>query len=288
MNKAIGKGAEEIEGLNVSLSSSLAASALKNRHFLPYRGEFDPKQQIIYGKKERKVFAKMRSAIVLPLVAGDKKLGTLTLTSAASSAYGEEVRTTLQVMTNQLGMVLQNARMVKRLEEMATTDGLTGLANHRIFQEELDKKLASANRFNKELSVILCDVDKFKNVNDRYGHPTGDIVLKGLADTLMRCIVRDTDMPARYGGEEFVILCEGTSTDGAVKLAERIRKDLESQVFHSEQGDFQITISMGVATYPFHARTREDLVERADAALYEAKEGGRNQVRIWNKGGVKA
>ncbi|MCP4605082.1 MAG: diguanylate cyclase [Proteobacteria bacterium] len=288
VDKATGKGTEEIEGLKVSPSSSLAAAALKNRHFLPYRGEFDPKQQIIFGKKERKAFAKIRSAIVLPLVASDEPLGTLTLASRTASAYGEEVRTTLQVMTNQLGTALQNARMVKRLEEMATTDGLTNLANHRVFQEELDKKIASANRFHKELSVVLCDVDKFKDVNDKYGHPVGDTVLKGLADTLRRSVVRDTDLPARYGGEEFVVLCEGTSTDGAVKLAERIRKDLENQVFRTDKSEFNVTISMGVATFPFHARTREDLVERADAALYMAKESGRNQVQIWSKGMDKA
>ncbi len=285
--RARGVGAEDIEGRRVSAGSGLAAAALKNRHFLPYRGELDPKQQIVFGKKEQKHFAKMRSAMVLPLIAGDKPLGTLTLASVEPSAYGEDVRTTLQVMTNQLGTALQNARMVKRLEEMATTDGLTGLANHRVFQEELEKKLASANRFHKELSVILCDVDKFKAVNDTYGHPVGDIVLKGLAETLRNNVVRDTDLPARYGGEEFVILCEGTSTNGAVKLAERIRKDLEKQVFHSDQGELGVTISMGVATFPVHARTREDLVERADAALYTAKEGGRNQVRTWSKGACK-
>ncbi|MCP4675669.1 MAG: diguanylate cyclase [Deltaproteobacteria bacterium] len=284
VHKAVGSGAEEIEGIRVSSRSGLAAAALKNRHFLPYRGEFDAKQQIVFGKKEQKVFSKMRSAMVLPLVAGDTPLGTLVLAAATPAAYGEDVRTTLQVMINQLGTALQNARMVKRLEEMATTDALTSLANRRVFFEELEKKFASASRFRKELSIILCDVDHFKGVNDKYGHPVGDVVLKGFGDTLRRNVVRDTDMPARYGGEEFVVLCEGTSVVGATKLAERIRKDLESQVFHTEQGDLQVTISMGVATFPAHALSHEDLVERADAALYTAKESGRNQVCTWRKG----
>jgi two-component system cell cycle response regulator len=166
---------------------------------------------------------------------------------------------------------------------MATTDGLTGLANHRIFQEELEKKLASATRFNKELSVVLCDLDHFKQVNDTHGHPVGDVVIKGLAETLKRNVVRDTDLAARYGGEEFVIVCEGTSTQGAVQLAERIRKDMEQQTFHTEQGEFHVTLSMGVASYPSHAHTRENLVERADAALYMAKENGRNKVCTWSK-----
>jgi diguanylate cyclase (GGDEF)-like protein len=288
VRKALGHRAEELEGIRLSGNSTLASAALKNRHYLPYRGDLEPKQQIVFSKKTQRIFSKMCSAMVLPLGAQGEALGTLTLASSSPSAYGEDVRTTLQVMTHQLGTALQNARMVKRLEELATTDGLTGLPNHRVFQEELDKKLASAIRFNKELSVILCDVDKFKNVNDTYGHPVGDMVLRGLSENLKRNVVRDTDLPARYGGEEFIVLCEGTSTDGAFKLAERIREDLQAQVFHSEQGDFRVTISMGIATFPAHAHSRETIVERADAALYTAKEGGRNQVRVWKKGLEKA
>ncbi len=281
--EARGSGAEALKGVSFGKHTGLVGSALKTKHFLPYRGEFDPRQQVIFTKKMQRPFLGMQSALVLPLISNDEPLGALVLAAESPSVFGEEVRTTLQVMTNQLATVLLNARMVRKLEMMATTDGLTSLANHRIFQEELDKKLASANRFQKELSIILCDVDKFKGVNDKYGHPVGDTVLVGVAQTLKRNVVRDTDLPARYGGEEFVVLCEGTSTDGAVKLAERIRQDLEKQVFHTDQGELSVTISMGVATFPTHARKKEDLVERADAALYCAKEGGRNQVRVWSK-----
>ncbi len=284
VQKAVGDRAEEIEGISPAAGNSLVSAALKNMHFLPYRGDLDPKQQIVFSKKSQKVFSKMNSAMVLPLISGDKPLGTLTLAACEPSVFNEEVRTTLQVMTNQLGASLLNARMVRRLQEMATIDGLTGLSNRRVFEEEMDKKLASCQRFNKELSVVFCDVDKFKNVNDTYGHAVGDVVLAGLGETLIRNVVRETDLPARYGGEEFVILCEGTETDGAVKLAERIREDLESQVFHSEQGEFRVTISMGVATFPIHAHNKDVLVERADTALYAAKEGGRNQVRVWKNG----
>ncbi|MBW2459833.1 MAG: GGDEF domain-containing protein, partial [Deltaproteobacteria bacterium] len=283
IRQAVGESADEFDGLVVERGAGLAESALKNRHFLPYRGDFDPKQQMIFDRRAERPFAKMKSALVLPLIASDRPLGVLALTSRAAKAYGEEVRTTLQVMTNQLGTALANARMVKRLEELATTDGLTGLANHRVFQEELDKKFASASRFRKELSVILCDLDKFKDVNDTYGHPVGDQVIRGLAESLRRNVVRDTDLPARYGGEEFVIICEGTSTDGATKLGERIRKDLEAQTFASDKGELKVTISMGVATFPHHAHSRQDLIERADVALYAAKDGGRNQVRVWSK-----
>jgi diguanylate cyclase (GGDEF)-like protein len=281
--EASGSETDGLVGTSFAKTSNLVTAAVKTRHFLPYRGEFDPGQQIIFSKKTQRTFSKMRSALVLPLMSSDEPIGSLVLTSTTPSAFGEEVRTTLQVMTNQLTQALVNARMVRKLETMATTDGLTGLPNHRVFQEELDKKLATANRFQKELSVILCDVDKFKDVNDRYGHPVGDTVLISVGKTLRRNLVRDTDLPARYGGEEFAVVCEGTSTHGAVKLAERIRQDLEQQVFHTDQGELRVTISMGVATFPTHAGDKKNLIDRADSALYTAKESGRNQVRIWTK-----
>ncbi len=278
----VGQRIEGLVGTRVSDKSTLAAQALKTLHYLPYRGEFTPTQQVLFSKKTQRYFSRMRSCMVLPLTAGEKPLGTLTLAAASPRRFDEEVRTTLQVMTNQLGPVLENAKMYQRLKEMATTDGLTGLPNHRVFQEELDKKLASATRFNNELSIIFCDVDKFKRVNDTYGHPVGDMVLRGLAAILRRNVVRDTDLPARYGGEEFAVVCEGTDTDGAFKLAERIRKDLEREVFQAEQGALRVTISMGISTYPQHGSDKETLLERADIALYAAKEGGRNQVLTWN------
>jgi diguanylate cyclase (GGDEF)-like protein len=281
--EAVGKRSDELAGEKVSTKGSLAAAALKNRHYLPYRGDFDARVQILLSKKTQGTFARMRSVVVLPLISGETSIGTMILVCQQASVFDDEVRCTLQVMTNQLGTVLENAAMYQKLKELATTDGLTGLPNHRIFQEELDKKLASAARIGAKLSVIFCDVDKFKNVNDTFGHPVGDLVLKGLAKILKRDVVRDTDLAARYGGEEFAIICEGTDTDGAFKLAERIRKDLEKELFETDQGKLKVTISMGIATYPIHGKKKEELVERADTALYAAKEGGRNQVRTWTR-----
>jgi two-component system cell cycle response regulator len=282
--EAAGPKSEGLVGVVVSATESLASAALKNRHYLPYRGELDPKQQILLSRPSQRIFAKMQSAMVLPLTSGEASIGTLILTSEEEGVFDEEVRTTLQVMTNQLGAVIENARMYQKLKELATTDGLTGLPNHRIFQESLDKKLASSARFGNHLSVIFCDVDRFKHVNDSFGHPVGDLVLKRLSSILKKEVVRDTDLPSRYGGEEFAIICEGTGTEGAVHLAERIRKEFEKEVFQTDKGKLQVTISMGIATYPIHARGKKELIELADTALYAAKESGRNQVRAWKKG----
>ncbi|MCU0661965.1 MAG: diguanylate cyclase [Myxococcota bacterium] len=281
---ASGDGHELLEGASFKSGGSLAVAALKTRHYLPHRGELDPKQQTVLSKETQKAFARMRSAMVMPILHGDTPLGVLVLASLAKNTYGDEVRTTLQVMVNQLGTTMQNAKMVQRLEQLATIDGLTGLANRRVFGEEIEKQLASASRFGREMSLVVCDIDKFKAVNDTHGHAAGDIVLRGFGEVLRRNVVRDTDLAARFGGEEFVIVCEGTGTAGAMRLAERIRMDLESQVFQLPAGELKVTVSMGVATFPVHGRTREELFERADAALYSAKHGGRNQVRAFVAG----
>jgi two-component system, cell cycle response regulator len=276
--EATGPKSERLVGVIVSVTESLAAAALKNKHYLPYRGELDPQKQTLLSKSSQGIFANMHSAMVLPLTSGDISIGTLILASSQYNVFDDEIRTTLQVMTNQLSTVIENARMYQKLEELATTDGLTGLPNHRIFQEVLDRKLASSVRFGNKLSVIFCDLDHFKSVNDIYGHQMGDLVLKRLSSILRKEVARDTDLPARYGGEEFAIICEGTDTEGAVNLAERIRRDLEEEVFHTDHGMLKVTISMGIATCPVHARKKEELIKRADAALYAAKEGGRNRI----------
>jgi len=166
---------------------------------------------------------------------------------------------------------------VRRLEELATTDGLTGCLNKRVFLDELEKKRRSAERFGRKISLLMTDIDHFKSVNDTYGHATGDVVLKRLGE-ILRGLKRDTDTVARFGGEEFCVLCEETDMRGAVQLGHRIREALEAEVFHTELGKLKVTLSVGVATYPKDASDSPSLFEAADKALYAAKHGGRNQV----------
>ena len=182
-------------------------------------------------------------------------------------------------LANQLAVSLSNAQAVKRLEEMATTDGLTGCLNKRAFLEELDRKLRSATRFGRQLSLIVTDIDHFKSVNDTYGHATGDVVIKELG-ALLRRVKRETDIVARFGGEEFCVLCEETDTEGARLLAERVREELGGTTFQTELGELRVTASLGVATYPEHADDGGGLFEASDKALYAAKHGGRNQVCV--------
>ena len=275
VRKAIGDGAENVANLSFRDNTSLTAMAVKNRHYLPYRGEFDPGSQVVYTRKAS--LLGMQSLLILPLVVRDLAIGTLALAARRRDAFGTQVRPTLAALSNQLAVALQNADSVRRLEELATTDGLTGCFNKRYFGEQLKAKLSAAERFSRQLSLVIADIDHFKVVNDTYGHATGDVVIRELGQVLGR-LKRETDIVARFGGEEFCLLCEETDAKGAQLLAERVRQELERTSFETELGKLKVTCSLGVATYPEHARGREDLFEAADRALYKAKRGGRNRV----------
>lgn len=273
---AVGEGADQFANLTFQDNTSLTAMAVKNRHYLPYRGDFDARSQTVFTRRAN--LKDMESLLILPLLVRDDPIGTLALAAHRKDAFGHSVRPTLQVLANQVAVSLSNSAAVKRLEEMATTDGLTGCLNKRAFLEELDRKLRSAARFGKTLSLIVTDIDHFKSVNDTYGHATGDVVIKELGRILRR-VKRETDVVARFGGEEFCVLLEETDTEGAVLFAERVREELQRVVFQTELGKLQVKASLGVATYPRHTKTGEGLFDSADKALYAAKHGGRNQVR---------
>ncbi|GAB4210542.1 MAG: hypothetical protein OHK0013_31280 [Sandaracinaceae bacterium] len=271
---ARGVGAESLAGVSFKDNHSLTAMVVKNKHYLPYKGELDAKQ-VLYTPKV--ALPPMRSALVLPLVVREDAIGTLAVVAERAHAFGDGVRPVLQVLSNQIAIAISNARAVKRLEEMATTDGLTGCLNKRAFLEELEAKIRSAQRFHKKLSLIVTDIDHFKSVNDTYGHATGDVVIKELGAILMR-VKRETDRVARFGGEEFCVLCEETDTEGAVQLAERVREELGRTVFQTELGKLKVSASLGVATFPHDASSSQGLFEITDKALYAAKHGGRNRV----------
>jgi two-component system cell cycle response regulator len=274
VREVVGEGADALRGLTFRDNTSLTAMAVKNRHYLPYRGELDARQVVF---TRRVSLDGMRSLLILPLVVREDAIGTLALAAHRPDAFNDAVRPTLQVLANQLAVALSNAAAVRRLEEMATTDGLTGCLNKRAFLDELDRKIRSAERFGRKLSLLVTDIDHFKSVNDTYGHDVGDVVIKELG-TILKRAKRDTDSVARFGGEEFCVLCEETDTEGAVRLAERIREELGQKVFTTDLGKLSVRCSVGVATFPEDAKTSAELFKITDQALYAAKRSGRNRV----------
>jgi two-component system cell cycle response regulator len=273
------EGGSDLVGQRFRHNTGLVSMVVANRHALPYRGDYDAQRQIVFTR--RLAPPSMPSLLVLPLLVHDRALGTLVLGSKRRSAFGDSVRPTLEVLASHVAVSLANARMLTRLEELATLDGLTNLLNKRALIEVASQKLRSAERFKKPLCVLVCDIDHFKRVNDTHGHDIGDLVIKGFADALRR-VKRDTDAVGRFGGEEFVVVCEETDAPGGALLAERIRSELESTTFHTELGPLHVTCSVGVAPYPQAGRTWETLFKATDEALYASKRGGRNRVTVWS------
>ncbi len=209
-----------------------------------------------------------------PLTAGRSSFGVLLL---SGETFEDEERMTAAALAGQAVVALENVRLHRLVERQALVDGLTGLSNRRHCDESIAQELARAARFGGPVGLVIADIDDFKAVNDRNGHPTGDEVLRAFATTL-RETVRDIDVPARWGGEEFAVLLPGTDENGAALLAERIRVAFEERPLTSADGEpLQVTASFGVAAFP-EAATPAELVEGADAALYEAKRAGKNRV----------
>ena len=264
-----------LSGLEFKDNAGLAAMVVKNRHYLPAGGEPREVTAPIYTRKIKLDDA--RSLLVLPLCAADEAIGTLMLAARAEKRFGADVREMLSVIATQVAVSLQNGLLYKRMETMATTDGLTGLTNHRTFQDRFAQLLERAGRHGHHASLLLCDVDFFKKVNDGYGHPVGDEVLRRVARVLAE-VARKIDITARYGGEEFAVVLESSNAEQARQVGERIRQEVGKLVVDTEKGPLKVTMSVGIASFPDDTRERAVLIERADLALYHAKHSGRNQV----------
>ena len=268
---------EHLPGLSFSPNNGLVSSAVKMRVSLPYRGEFDATTHSVLTKEH--ALPAVPSLVVLPLISGERTLGTLVLGARRRGAFGDTVRSLLEVLASHLAVSLANAGMMKQLEQLATTDGMTGLYNKRTMLELGAQKIEAAQRFNQPLSILVTDIDFFKKVNDTYGHDVGDEVIKGLG-RILKETKRATDVVSRFGGEEFVVLCDHTDTQGAHLLAERVRESLATTVFHSSLGNFSVTCSIGVAAWPQGDGSWESLFKAADEALYESKRSGRNRTTL--------
>ncbi len=268
----------QLKDLEFKDNAGLASMVVKNRHYLPSGGEPREVSAPIYTRKVKIEDAK--SLLVLPLLCADEPVGTLTLVARAEKRFGKDVREMLAVIANQVAVSLENGFLYRKMETMATTDGLTGLTNHRTFQTKFADMLERAERHGHKVAVLLCDVDFFKKVNDGYGHPVGDEVLRRVARVLAE-VPRKIDVSARYGGEEFAVLLDNVDVAQAKAVAERIRIEISKVVVDTEKGPLSVTESVGVAAYPEDGRDRATLIERADLALYHAKHTGRNRVVTW-------
>lgn len=226
-----------------------------------------------YGQWEQN----FSSIMALPLKSKNQCIAVLEVVKTEPSAFDEDDLRILTIIANQAASAIRNANLYSQLAQQAITDPITGLINHRYFKIALVKEMKRASRYNRNLSLLMLDIDHFKSINDAHGHQTGDRVLAEFSKRLTSVIRENVDLIARYGGEEFCIILPETGQAEALEIAERIRQQIEQKPF-SEQ--LELTVSIGVACFPQHAETSEELIKAADIACYQAKHSGRNLIRL--------
>jgi diguanylate cyclase (GGDEF)-like protein len=214
----------------------------------------------------------------VPLSVQEKVIGILSVCNPALTAHTLEYLP--YIVGDLAALALDNASQHRHTRMLALTDGLTGLLNHRAFLDRLHQEFDRSRRYNSILSLIMLDIDDFKALNDTYGHLQGDLVLEGVA-RILRNSSRESDVLGRYGGEEFVALLPETNASQALLKAERIRKEIASHPFQLNHSAVEVTVSLGVATWPNpDMQAPEDLIKQADLALYKSKSLGKNRASL--------
>ena len=261
-----------------ALSDGLLAILVRNRQPLLFSDLAGAQRGRIFPERSN-IDVPCGSLLGIPLIVENRVIGVVLFLAEAIRKFNSYHQHVLTLLCNHVAYSIAEAQLHGEVEYLATVDGLTGTFNHRRFQARLQEEFLRAQRQSDPFSLLMVDIDHFKKINDTYGHPAGDAVLRSVARTLSR-LVRETDLVARYGGEEFAILLVKASCAQAAKLAERIREMVERHPVQWEGSAIAVTISIGAACYPEDADERAALIARADRALYASKHLGRNRVTL--------
>jgi diguanylate cyclase (GGDEF)-like protein len=268
----------QYKGVSIALGESVIGWAAQNgKIFSKFESQGDYRISTIPSHPM------FKSLIVAPLKMGKDLVGVINIEDLSEKPSSEDLRN-LDAFSSLGALAISNARLFEHIREMADIDNLTRLYVNRYFQEHGSDELKRASRYGEIFSVVMTDIDHFKNFNDTYGHQVGDFVLKETARILINSVRDGIDLPARYGGEEFIVLLPKTDTEGAYIFAERVRKQVAESKYifddvkTGEKLELGVTISLGVATFPEHGSDLKSLIKKADDALYQAKESGRNKT----------
>jgi diguanylate cyclase (GGDEF)-like protein len=223
----------------------------------------------------KRLFLESASRMSIPLISFGQTLGVLTLHSSQPNAFRQNALQSLESVADICANSIQNAHYVERVKQLAYLDGLTGIFNRRFFELRIMEEIERARRYGTGMAVIMADIDQFKKLNDEFGHLLGDEVLRQVS-SLFHQQLRKIDVVCRYGGEEFAILLTQTNTQQAAAIAEKLRRLVEAYQFPGVPRT--VTISAGVAAFPEHGKSRDEMVRAADNGLYAAKQAGRNRV----------
>lgn len=225
---------------------------------------------------------KTHELVIMPLKAKNKVNGLIVADNLFTQKpiTDDELRI-FMMLANQAGLAIENANLYELVRYKSHTDSITNLWNHGFFQDQLSKEIESARGGNRPITLLMFDIDDFKKLNDTYGHHNGDTVLREIAN-ILKDSSRENDFACRYGGEEFAVILTQTPKEQGMAIAERIRAQIAEHTFHlspdSNGQKLHVTVSVGVATFPEDTSTKEELIARADKAMYIAKFSGKNRV----------
>ena len=229
---------------------------------------------IIKDNKNAKVIDKDNN-IAIPLLVEGMSTAVLLIEDLKNDQKDE-----IFILCSQLAMELKKVSLYESVQRLSITDGLTRIYLRRYFMDRLSEEIERSERLKLEFSVLMIDIDHFKHCNDRYGHMVGDAVLKEIA-SIVKSNAREIDLVARYGGEEFSLLLPETGKKGAFYVAERIRKAIEGKLIAAYDENLRLTVSIGISMYPEDAKKGKSLIEKADKAMYQSKQQGRNRIKAW-------
>jgi diguanylate cyclase (GGDEF)-like protein len=221
----------------------------------------------------------IRSVLCYPLERRGETIGAVELLNKSDGCFREDDQNIVRLFSNPLAVGLYAMTMFENAERLTITDDLTKLYNYRYLTQYLESEVKRCLRYKKKVSLLFIDIDGFKKINDTFGHLVGSQALSELGQMLRR-ILRETDVVGRYGGDEFVIVLPETPLNGAMVIAERIRKKVEDYEFVAQNLCIRLTVSLGVANCPKHTLTAEGLIKKADAAMYRAKELSKNSIKV--------
>jgi diguanylate cyclase (GGDEF)-like protein len=282
--RIIGDPGNIAEGMEFDIhdNRSLYGSVFRNRRSVVSQG-FRMEQRYVRFDRDEPPEARPQDILIAPIHDDRQSVWAVVgLETNRAGVYSQSELQLLKTIMANVTTALTKARMYTEMEKLATIDGLTQIANHRKFQDIMTMELERSHRYNTPLTLLLMDIDHFKKFNDTYGHPVGDLVLQMVAKALQGSI-RNTDYCARYGGEEFVVVLIQADEAQSRILAERIRKAVESLQIQNEDKILRVTVSIGSATFPYDAGSKQELIDNADKAMYHSKQTGRNRVSFYSQ-----
>lgn len=263
------------------LNDGITSQAIRSHqvvHIDLHQDDIDPPSMVWVGNTDRRT----ESIIVVPMLREDRVVGALSVQSYRHGAYDPDHDQLVQTVANSMAVALENQRLYEQMRRLSLQDWMTGLGNAHYFYQEMEREIARAERYRHPLSLIMIDSDLLKEINDRHGHASGDQHVVQVAD-IIRAETRQADLAIRYAGDEFLVILPETDALSAMVTAERIRQRVESSPLALTAGRFAVTVSVGVASYPEHGRTPDELFRSVDAALYEAKRTGKNRSSLCAK-----